>query len=281
MEMSIQVSNDPDAFRSFERSGWNAASEGYEKAVGPLTAQSAEATLDAAGVTPGCRVLDVCTGHGVLALAASKRGAKVCAIDFAEAMVAAARRNAPAAEFRQGDAQDLPYPDDMFDAVVCGYGIIHVPEPNRALAEMRRVLRAGGRVALSVWERPTPSNGFGILMGAVKSLGRLDVPLPHGPDFFQFGELESVKAALAEMGFADVNAISIPLTLQLEQQTAFLEAVLQGTVRAKALLLGQSETNLLAIKNAVDKAIDTLFRSKDGFQIPMPAIVGSGTKPGE
>src|SRR6266478_479679 len=132
--MSIQVSSDPRAFRAFERTGWNAVSEAYESAIGPLTAQSAEITLDAAGVAPGCKVLDACTGHGVLALAATQRGAKVCALDFAEAMVAAARRNVPASECRQGDAQNLPYPDDTFDAVVCGYGIIHVPDPERALA---------------------------------------------------------------------------------------------------------------------------------------------------
>ena len=193
--MPIQVSNDPGAFRAFEHSGWNAASEEYERAVGPLTAQSADVTLDAAGVFSGCKVLDVCTGHGVLALAATKRGAKVCALDFAEAMIAAARRNVPAAECRQGDAQVLPYADNTFDAVVCGYGIIHLPEPDRALAEMRRVLHPGGRVAISVWERPSPNSGFGLVMGAIKAHGRIDVPLPHGPDFFQFGDLESSKGS--------------------------------------------------------------------------------------
>ena len=77
-------------------------------------------TVAAAGVIPGCKALDVCTGHGVLALAAFKRGAKVYAGDFAEAMVAAARHNVPAAECRQSDAPNLPYADNTFDAVVCG-----------------------------------------------------------------------------------------------------------------------------------------------------------------
>jgi len=278
--MTIQISNDPGAFRAFEHSGWNAASKGYESAVGPLTAQSADATLDAAKVTSGRKVLDVCTGHGVLALAATQRGAKVCAIDFAEAMIAAARNNVPEAECREGDAQALPYADNTFDAVVCGYGIIHLPEPDRALAEMRRVLRPGGRVAITVWERPSPNNGFGLVMGALKTYGRLDVSLPHGPDFFQFGDPESLKGALTETGFADVSATAIRLTLPLERSSDFMDAVLKGTVRAKALLLAQHDGALSMIRTAVTQAVEGLFRSEGGFQVPMPAIVGSGVKPG-
>ena len=278
--MSIQVSSDPRAFRAFEHTGWNAVSEAYERAIGPLTAQSAEIMLDTAGVASGCNVLDVCTGHGVLALAATQRGARVCALDFAEAMVAAAHRNVPTAECRQGDAQDLPYAENTFDAVVCGYGIIHLPEPDRALVEMRRVLRPGGRVAISIWERPSPNNGFGVLMGAIKAHGRLDVPLPHGPDFFQFGDLDNMKGALAQTGFIDVDAVTVSLTLRLERATSFIDTVLQGTVRAKALLLAQSDTALSAINAATAQAIDRLFRAEDSFRVPMPAIVGSGGKPG-
>jgi SAM-dependent methyltransferase len=277
--MSIQVSNDSVGFRAFELRGWNESSGAYESAIGPLTAQSADMTLDAAGVVSGSKVLDVCTGHGVLALAAINRGANVCALDFAEAMIAAARRNVPASECRQGDAQNLPYPDDTFDAVVCGYGIIHVPEPDRALAEMRRVLRPGGRAAISVWQRLSQDNGFGLVMGAIKAHGRLDVPLPHGPDFFQFGDLESLKGALTQTGFTDVSATGMQLTLPLEQPTAFIDAVLNGTVRAKALLLAQDDAALSNIRTAVTQAVDRLFRTEHGFRVPMPAIVGSGAKP--
>jgi SAM-dependent methyltransferase len=276
--VAIQVSNDPSAFHSFEQSGWNDAAEDYERALGPLTVQSADAILNAAGVTAVCRVLDVCTGHGVLARAATERGAKVCAVDFAENMVAAARRNAPSAECRLGDAQNLPYEENTFDAVVCGYGIIHLPRPDRALAEMRRVLRPGGRVAVSVWQAPSPTNGFGVLLGAVKAHGRLDVPLPHGPDLFQFSSEDTMKAALSETGFREVNIVNVPLKLRLPNANAFLDAVIGGTVRTKALFLAQDQAALSSIAAAVTEGLNRLFRTGEGFDVAMPAVIGSGVK---
>jgi ubiquinone/menaquinone biosynthesis C-methylase UbiE len=219
----VHRSNEPDAFLAFEREGWNTVICGYERLFGPLTAQTVAPMLDAAGVASGCQVLDVCTGHGVLAAAASNRGARVSALDFAEEVVAAARHNVPTVEFQQGDAQNLPYPSDAFDAVICGYGIMHVPEPARALAEMYRVTRSGGRVALSVWERPAQNNGLGLLFGAIETHGRLDVSLPHGPDSFQFGDSDNMRAALTQVGFKDVEAITVAQAWQFEHATDLID----------------------------------------------------------
>ena len=79
----------------------------------------------------------------MLAGAAIQRGAEVVGLDFSGEVIEIAKRNVPQAEFRQGDAQDLPFDDESFDAVVCGYGVIHVSEPEKALLEMHRVLRPG------------------------------------------------------------------------------------------------------------------------------------------
>ena len=277
--MPIEVSNDPNAFRAFEQAGWTAAAMSYESVVGPLTAQSADATLDAAGVTAGCKVLDVCTGHGVLAHVATQRGAKVSALDFAETMIAAARRNVPTADCQLGDAQNLPYEDDTFDAVVCGFGLLHVPEPDRALVEIHRVLRPGGRVALSVWQRPSQTNGFGVLLSALKAYGRFEVALPHGPDVFQFGELKNMTEALKQGGFNEVDATTVIQTIDVETANGFVEAVLQGSVRMKSLLLAQDHAALTAINAAVAKGVEDLFSNQGSFRVLMPAIVGSGMKP--
>ena len=276
--MTIESSRDPDAFRDFEHTGWEAVSSGYVRHFVRLTAQSVPAILDAARVTMGVRLLDVCTGPGIVAGAALERGAEVVGLDFSGKQVEIAKRNVPGAEFKQGDAQALPFEDESFDAVVCGYGIIHLPTPEKALSEMHRVLRPGGYFAASVWEAPEPTNGFGVLFEAIKKHGDLTVPLPHGPDFFQFSEPGKFVAALEDTGFTDTTVETVEQTWELDDPLGIMAAILEGAVRTRGLLLAQTDDVRSAIATEVAKGTQH-YRSSDGiYRVPMPALVGSGRK---
>jgi demethylmenaquinone methyltransferase/2-methoxy-6-polyprenyl-1,4-benzoquinol methylase len=105
-------------------------------------------------VAPGDRVLDVCCGTGDLALASVAEGGRVTGLDFSERMLERARRKSDAVEWVEGDAVALPFPDGGFDAATVGFGVRNVPDLERALAELRRVLRPGGRVAILEITRP-------------------------------------------------------------------------------------------------------------------------------
>jgi len=189
-----------------------------------------------------------------------------------------ARRNAPKGEFRVGDAQALPYPGDSFDAVLCGYGIMHLPEPDRALVEMYRVLKPGGRLALSVWERPSSDNGYGLLFGAIEAHGRRDVPLPHGPDFFQFSVPGKLSEVLTQVGFLQVEVRAVSQLWEMERSSDLIDAMLRGAVRIRALLNAQELKTLAAIKAAVAEGMDHLFRKGSRYQVPMPALVAAADK---
>jgi demethylmenaquinone methyltransferase/2-methoxy-6-polyprenyl-1,4-benzoquinol methylase len=108
----------------------------------------------AAVVRPGDRVLDVCCGTGDLALAAAEAGGKVTGLDFSEAMLERARRKEPAIEWVSGDALALPFADDSFEAVTVGFGLRNLADAEHGLAELRRVLSPGGRVAILEITRP-------------------------------------------------------------------------------------------------------------------------------
>ncbi len=276
--MAIQSSDDPEGFKNFEHQGWEANSAGYDRHWARLTRQTVASTLDAAGVVKGTRTLDVCTGPGMLAEAALARGAEAVGLDFSGEVLEIAKRNVPDAELHQGDAQALPFEDDSFDAVVCGFGVVHLPDPEKALREMRRVLRPGRRMAASVWEAPKPTNGFGVLFGALKLHGDLDVPLPHGPDFFQFSESENMTAALQAVGLHDITVQGLEQTWEFDEPLGLVRAVMEGAVRARGLLLAQTDAARNAIDAAVSEGMDRFRSDKGGYRVPMPAVVGAGAK---
>jgi SAM-dependent methyltransferase len=273
----MERSREPDAFTTLEHEGWSRVIEDYQRLFGRLTQQAVEATLDASGVKPGDRLLDICTGHAILAAAAAGRGAVVRGLDFSEAVLALARRNAPALVFDHGNAQELPYTAESFDVVVCGFGILHVPDPARAGGDTSRVLKRGGRTALSAWVRPAPTNGFGLLFGSVRTYGRTDVPLPHGPDMFQFGDEASMCAALAGAGFDDAKAMTLPQIWAFERADGFLDAIMRSGVRGPALLNAQEKPAFTLIATAIEKGMES-FAANGRFKVPMPAVIGSATK---
>jgi demethylmenaquinone methyltransferase/2-methoxy-6-polyprenyl-1,4-benzoquinol methylase len=105
-------------------------------------------------VRPGDVVLDGCCGTGDLAVAAARAGGKVTGLDFSEPMLERARRKAPELEWIRGDLLALPFGDASFDAATVGFGVRNVEDLQRALSELRRVLRPGGRLAILEITRP-------------------------------------------------------------------------------------------------------------------------------
>jgi SAM-dependent methyltransferase len=277
--MAIEKSKSPTEFGDFELAGWDTNIAGYDRAFGAVSRQTVRPMLDAANVRPGMRVLDVCCGPGMLAQGAIERGAQATGLDFAAEVVALAKQLVPQGEFRRGDAMGLPFADNSFDTVVCGYGVMHVPDPEKALREMFRVVRPQGRVAISVWDNLTPNNGFGLIYAAVRAHGKLDVPLPHGADFFQFSTHEKMRAALSEPGLVAVETALFDQRWHVQSAQEVLDAMRNGTVRASSLLGAQSATATQEISRFIQRVLNDLPSAAGGFDVPLPALIGSGAKP--
>ena len=105
-------------------------------------------------VRQGDRVLDACCGTGDLAIGARARGAEAIGLDFSEQMLERARRKEPAIEWVRGDMLALPFDDASFDAATVGFGVRNLDDLERGLAELRRVLKPGGRLGILEITRP-------------------------------------------------------------------------------------------------------------------------------
>jgi len=274
------MANSGQSFQEFERAGWEDSGvvTKYHEHLSDVTTQSVEALLDAAGVRNGSRVLDVATGAGYIAGAAAQRGADAIGIDFSAAQVRMARERYPTVRFEQADAEALPFDSDTFDAVVNGFGMCHLPNPEVALREAFRMLKRGGRVAFTVWDTPERAVAFGAVYAAVRAHGTMDVGLPAGPNFFLFSDPEQSRKALLNAGFVSPSCCQVPQTWRVPDPDRIFEVITEGSVRAAATLRAQSPSARQAIKAALRDTF-TAYRSGDSFAVPAPAVLATAVKP--
>jgi SAM-dependent methyltransferase len=269
------VSNiDPQAFRQFEHQGWQEIASRYDDGFAAVTTQSATALLDAAKVTQGARVLDIACGPGYVAFAAKSRGAVPTGVDFSSEMVAQARGRYPDIDFREGDAEQLPFPDSSFDAVVINFGMLHLGRPEQALCEAHRTLRPRGRVAFTVWDTPDKTVGFGIVIGAIQKHGDMNVPIPPGPPFFRFSDPDEAKRTLISAGFVDFAVTHVPQVWRLSTADALFDVMYNGSVRNAALLRAQKPDVLEKIRLEIRRGVEERRN-----ELPMPAVLASAERP--
>jgi SAM-dependent methyltransferase len=237
-----------------------------------------EALLDATGVRSGSRVLDVATGAGYLAGAAAQRGAQAIGVDFSKAQVQMARTTYPTVRFEQADAEALPFDSEFFDAVVNGFGMCHLPNPEFALREAFRVLKPGGRVAFTVWDVPERAVGFGAIYAAVRAHGSMDVGLPPGPNFFLLSDPEQSTKALLAAGFESPACRQVPQVWRVSDPNRIFRNITEGGVRAAALIRAQSPAAREAIRAAVREVVAG-YKRGDSYEVPMPAMLATAAKP--
>ena len=266
------------------RDAWDAIADGYDRYVAPQEADLANEALRLVGLQPGERFLDVAAGTGGLSLPAARLGANVLATDWSPAMIerfeARAREEGLAnADGRVMDCHALDLPDGSFDVVGSQFGVMLVPDQHRALREMARVTRKGGRVLMITYGPPADLEFLPFFLGALTAVVPAFPGLPDDPPplEFQVSDPEVLRRRLADAGLRDIrveqaaerpafasgqelwdwclygNPIPGMLVAGLtEEQRATLRQVLDGMVRERA---GAGGTATLT--NAVNIGIGT------------------------
>jgi ubiquinone/menaquinone biosynthesis C-methylase UbiE len=147
----VQAVSDFKAFKDLERQGWSdpVRASGYVKMFAGASDQAIGSLVNAVNAKPKLKALDLCCGQGNVSEALARCGCDVTGVDFSPAMLTFANARVPNAVFISADAQELPFDNEEFDIVVSNLGVCHVPDQPRALLEARRVLRRGGRFAMT------------------------------------------------------------------------------------------------------------------------------------
>jgi SAM-dependent methyltransferase len=212
-----------------------------------------------AQIKPGEKVLDVGTGTGVVAITAARAGARVTALDLTPELLATARENAHVAqcsevEWTEGDAEQLPYPDASFDVVLSQFGHMFAPRPDVTIAQMRRVLKPGGRIAFATWP---PEHLIGRLFAFV---GRHSPPPPGAAPPPQWGAPGIVAERLAERFEAPFFARAVMCfpALSLGHYRLFMERSVGPMQKLVESLAGDPE-RLAAVRAEFEALVDPYY----------------------
>jgi ubiquinone/menaquinone biosynthesis C-methylase UbiE len=210
------LTTDTSQFKEAVRDQWTHAADAWSTWHPKFSEMSRDVTqliCEAAQLRPGLSVLDLAGGTGEPGLTAATLVAPdgiVTCTDFVPGMVATAEANAKKAgltnmKFQQVDAEDIPFGDATFDRVISRFGVMFMPQTQRALGEMRRVLKPGGRAAFTVWQTVPQNPWFGDINKLLLERGITQPPPPGMPSPFRFGESGSLPRELSEAGFKDVQ----------------------------------------------------------------------------
>lgn len=237
---------------------------GYEQLMGRWSLMLAPRFIDFAGLADGERVLDVGCGTGSLTftLAAAANLAEVTAIDFSPVFVAAAtRRNSdPRITIRQADACALPFEDDTFDRAMALLVLHFVPEADKAIAEMARVVRANGVVAAAVWDHYGGMPGMRMMVDTVAGLNESGRQMRARYCFQPMMQPGEMKRAFVEQGLANVAETELMVRMDYQSFDDFWAPIAAGEGP-----LGKYVTALDAVERArVDEAV------RDAYQAGRP-----------
>jgi SAM-dependent methyltransferase len=267
------------------RARWQHMAQGWERqndrqwaATEPVSRDLVDRLAPASGDV----VLELAAGIGQTGLLAAARGARVLQTDFAPAMVEAAQRlsarlGATGIEHRVMDAESIDLADASVDGVLCRWGLMLFGDPERALAEIRRVLRVGGRFACSVWATADENPWASVAGRAMVESGVMPPPAPGEPGMFVFGAPGRLEQLLAAAGFADVVVGAVDITFRYADFDEYWALMLElgGAIARAVADLGDAEER--SLRDEIARRVEP-FATAGGLAFPGRCLNAVGSR---
>lgn len=266
--------------RRVQRYGWDRAAQDYEPLWEEQLAAARKALVGGAAIGRGQAVLDVACGTGLVTFEAARavgRGGHVLGTDLSGEMVLAAQRRAAACQlahvrFERMDAESLTVADGAFDVALCALGLMYFAEPLRAVRELRRAVRPGGRVGLSVWGEREHC-GWASVFPVVQA----EVSSEVCPLFFRLGTAHALAGLCEEAGLTVCSEERIHCLLEYPDASQACEAALLGGPVALAWSRFDQSTRA----RVCERYLQTLqpWRAGAGFALPGEFVVVHAAAP--
>lgn len=279
---------DPKRYKETTREQWQRAAEAWHRwtpAIQAWLGPATELMLDLAQVGPGSRVLDVAAGAGEPAITAAKRvgpTGSVLATDISPNILdfaagAARDQGVTNLETRVMDGEHLELPDGTFDVVLSRVGLIYFPDQQRALAEVRRVLAPGGRLAAIVYSTAERNQFFSIPIKIIRRRAQLPPPQPGQPGPFSLGGDGVLVDAYRRAGFRDVVTRTVAAPVRMASAAECVQFERESFGALHQMMSGLPEAEREETWAEIEQELRQ-FEGPNGFEGPCEMILGIGVK---
>ncbi len=269
------------------RAAWDKIAPGYDRTNTVSQMWLANEGLRRAGLQRGMKFLDVCSGSGAVAIPAARLGAQVTAIDHSSAMLehlnARAKKENLSVEARVMDAHSLQFPDNTFDMAGSQFGVMLLPDLPKALREMTRVVKPGGKVLMNAYGDPHQIEFLGFFVMATKSVRPdFDGPPPDDPPLeFQVADPEKLKSDMTAAGLKNVTVETITESTEFKSGKEVWDWIYNSNPIVDMILsgmLGVSDAEKVTIQQTIDKMFKEQAGPDGTMKLSNPINIGIGTK---
>ncbi len=268
---------EPRLQRRVQRYGWDKASSYYELFWQNQLKPAQDLLIEMADLQPDDHVLDIACGTGLVSFQILEKPGyygQLLGTDISDKMVeiassTAASKNESRVQFKQMDAEELSLKDDSFDLAICALGLMYMPDPRKALEEMYRVLKPGGRAVTAVWGRRDQC-GWADIFEIVDQHVASEVC----PMFFNLGNPDILKLNFKSAGFMKIIVQRIDTILSYKDSNDALGAAFDGGPVALAYHKFSKEIKQ-EVHNAYLESIAP-FKKGEGYEVPGEFVVASG-----
>jgi ubiquinone/menaquinone biosynthesis C-methylase UbiE len=268
--------HDPNQFKNSQRQSWNSVSEGWQRWWRTFEngAQNISSKLvELVHTKPGDKVLDIATGIGEPAVTAAKRvgnNGRVLATDISPQMLFIAKQRAASLgleniiEIREGDAETIDLSASSFNAVLCRWGLMYLPNPSGALSNIYRTLVPDGYVAAAVWGTPDKVPFLALPISIVRQETHAPAPAPGTPGPFGLADETLLRNTFIQAGFKDVYVEHLNAVFEFnsaEDFTQYQQAIAAPVI---AMLANEPKSRQDEIWNKVTEAARKKYSDENG-----------------